>query len=176
MEALALQSPIDATAAESVPLTDVARAAAGDALAFEAVYRTHLPRVHSLLAVLDEPTPQMRRLRALLTDERGRYPSRRTWERRLAAIPDTLPAQIGLLGRALVWLLDPWRDCGRAAAIDSTVLRARGGVWANNAACRTPSAAIEHTNELRMIRTSEPWSPRTLEPENEHAGLEHSEC
>src|SRR5438093_11300378 len=62
-----------------------------------------LPRVHSLLAVLDEPTPEMRRLRALLTDERGRYPSRRTWERRLAAIP--------------------------AAAIDSTVLAARGGVW-----------------------------------------------
>jgi hypothetical protein len=46
-----------------------------------------LPRVHSLLAVLDEPTPEMRRLRALLTDERGRFPSRRTWERRLAAVP-----------------------------------------------------------------------------------------
>jgi RNA polymerase sigma-70 factor (ECF subfamily) len=49
LEALALQSPIDARAAESVPLTDVARAAAGDARAFEAVYRAHLPRVHSLV-------------------------------------------------------------------------------------------------------------------------------
>ena len=49
MEALALQSPIEVTPAEDVPLTDVARAAAGDARAFEAVYRTHLPRVHSLV-------------------------------------------------------------------------------------------------------------------------------
>jgi RNA polymerase sigma-70 factor (ECF subfamily) len=49
LEALALQSPIEAPAAKSVPMTDVARAAAGDAVAFEAVYRTHLPRVHSLV-------------------------------------------------------------------------------------------------------------------------------
>jgi RNA polymerase sigma-70 factor (ECF subfamily) len=50
LEALALQSPIETvSAAEDVPLTDVARAAAGDARAFEAVYRTHLPRVHSLV-------------------------------------------------------------------------------------------------------------------------------
>src|SRR4051794_13910515 len=59
-----------------------------------------LPTVHLLLAVLDEPTPEMQRLRALLT-EQGRYPTRRTWERRLRAIPATLPAQIGWLGRAL---------------------------------------------------------------------------
>src|SRR6186997_293399 len=30
-------------------MTDVARAAAGDAVAFEALYRIHLPRVHSLV-------------------------------------------------------------------------------------------------------------------------------
>jgi hypothetical protein len=88
----------------------------------------HLAKVGTLLSVLEQDTPEMRALRALLT-EGGRYPSRRTWERRLAAIPETLPAQIGLFGRCLVWLLDPWRDCGRAAAIDSTVLRALGGVW-----------------------------------------------
>jgi hypothetical protein len=87
-----------------------------------------LPRVGTLLAVLEQDTPEMRELRALLTED-GRFPSRRTWERRLAAIPETLPAQVGLLGRALVWLVNPWRDCGRAAAIDSTVLRALGGVW-----------------------------------------------
>src|SRR5579872_2246589 len=51
----------------------------------------HLPKVGSLLAVLDAPTPEMRRLRALLT-ESGRYPARRTFERRLKVIPDTLPA------------------------------------------------------------------------------------
>lgn len=88
----------------------------------------HLPKVHSLLAVLDEPTPEMRGLRALLIAN-GRYPSRRTWERRLAAIPDTLPTQIACLGYHLLVLLDPWRDCGRAVAIDSTPLRALGGVW-----------------------------------------------
>jgi len=88
----------------------------------------HLATVHLLLAVLAEPTPEMVRLRALLT-EGGRFPCRRTWERRLATIPATLPAQIGCLGRELVRLIEPWSDCGRAAAIDSTVLRAAGGVW-----------------------------------------------
>jgi hypothetical protein len=88
-----------------------------------------LPRVGTLLAVLDQPTVDMRRLRGLLTDERGRFPSRRTWERRLARVPHTLPAQVCCLGHHLVALVDPWAACGRAAAIDSTVLRARGGVW-----------------------------------------------
>jgi len=88
----------------------------------------HLHRVHELLSVLEQPTPEMQSLRALLT-ENGCYPSRRTWERRLKAIPMTLPAQIGCLGRTLVALIQPWACCGRAAAIDSTVLRANGGVW-----------------------------------------------
>src|SRR4051812_32836685 len=88
----------------------------------------HLPRVHTLLAVLDQPTPEMRRLRALLTEE-GRYPSRRTWERRLRTMPERLPAQIGCLGRYLVEMLTPWGDGSPLAAMDSTVLRAQGGVW-----------------------------------------------
>jgi len=88
----------------------------------------HLSKVHTLLAVLEEPTPEMRYLRALLT-EQGRFPSRRTWERRLRRMPETLPAQIGCLGRHLVGLLCPWATSGRAVAIDSTVLRACGGVW-----------------------------------------------
>jgi hypothetical protein len=45
------------------------------------------------------------------------------------ALPGTLPARIGCLGRYLVGLIDPWADGGRAVAIDSTVLHARGGVW-----------------------------------------------
>ena len=88
----------------------------------------HLAKVGTLLAVLEEPTPEMQCLRALLT-EGGRSPSRRTWERRLRAIPDTLPGQVACLGRYLVAVLDPWAVCGRAVAIDSTVLRAAGGVW-----------------------------------------------
>jgi hypothetical protein len=88
----------------------------------------HLHTVHELLAVLAQPTAEMRLLRHVLSVQ-GRFPTRRTWERRLKAIPPTLPAQIGCLGRYLVCLLDPWQTCGRAVAIDSTILRARGGQW-----------------------------------------------
>lgn len=86
----------------------------------------HLHTVHELLAVLNEP--EMLEVHARFMVE-GRFPSRRTWERRLAVLPATLPAQIGCLGRSLVALLQPWATSGRAVAIDSTVLRANGGVW-----------------------------------------------
>jgi Transposase DDE domain len=88
----------------------------------------HLHTVHELLSVLEQPTAEMQLLRSELHTD-ARYPTRRTWERRLKALPESLPAQIGCLGRALVELIVPWASCGRAAAIDSTVLRARGGVW-----------------------------------------------
>jgi hypothetical protein len=87
-----------------------------------------LATVHALLAVLEQPTPEMRRLRELLTED-GRFPARRTWERRLGALPTALPGRIACLGAYLLDLLDPWHDCGRAVAVDSTPLRARGGVW-----------------------------------------------
>jgi hypothetical protein len=47
----------------------------------------------------------------------------------LVAIPDTLPRQIACLGNFLLNLLGLWAKVACAAAIDSTVLRARGGVW-----------------------------------------------
>jgi hypothetical protein len=98
------------------------------ALVIMIVRRLH--KVGELLAVLEEPTPQIRSLRELLGEEGGgRFPSRRTFERRLRALPETLPARIGCLGRHLVALIEPWARCGRAVALDSTVLRARGGVW-----------------------------------------------
>ena len=97
------------------------------ALVVMIVRRLH--KVGELLAVLEEPTPEMRSLRELLSGADGRFPCRRTFERRLRALPETLPERIGLLGRHLVGLLKPWAKTGRAAAIDSTVLRARGGVW-----------------------------------------------
>ncbi len=40
-----------------------------------------------------------------------------------------MPAQIACLGAALLGRLDPFRVHGRAAAVDSTTLAARGGVW-----------------------------------------------
>src|SRR5581483_11289912 len=67
----------------------------------------HLHRPGDLLAVLEEPTAEMFAVRALL-QERACTPSRRTWERRLARLPDTLPGQIACLGCSLVTLLHPW--------------------------------------------------------------------
>ena len=88
----------------------------------------HLSTVHALLAILEQPTPEMQHLRFLLTED-GHYPCRRTFERRLNALPATLPAQVACLGRHLVELIQPFATCGRAAALDSTILHARGGVW-----------------------------------------------
>jgi DDE family transposase len=88
----------------------------------------HLHRPGELLAVLDESTPEMLEIRSLLS-EHGCAPCRRTGERRLGRLPETLPAQIRCLGHCLVEQLHPWAECGRAVAIDSTVLQARGGVW-----------------------------------------------
>ena len=97
------------------------------ALVIMIIRRLH--KVHELLSVLEQPTTEMLTLRALLV-EKGRYPTRRTFERRLAALPEALPAQIGCLGRHLVALIQPWATCGRAVAMDSTVLRAKdGAVW-----------------------------------------------
>lgn len=82
----------------------------------------------ALLAFLSQSDPVASHLRTLLT-ENGRCPCRRTWERRLQALPNTLPGLIGCLGRQLRGLLNPWQDQGPGAAVDSTGLRAHGGVW-----------------------------------------------
>jgi hypothetical protein len=54
------------------------------ALVIMIVRRLH--KVGELLAVLEEPTPEMRMVRELL-EEGGRFPARRTFERRLKALP-----------------------------------------------------------------------------------------
>ena len=87
----------------------------------------HLHHVHELRSRLAQPNVEMCRLRELLC-EQGRFPTRRTWERQMSVIPESLPAQIGCLGRHLLDLIQPWESLGRAVAIDSTALRARGGV------------------------------------------------
>lgn len=96
------------------------------ALLIMIVRRLH--KVGELLAVLDEPSQEMQTVRKLLC-EKGRFPSRRTFERRLKTLPESLPDQIASLGKHLVVLLEPWARSGRAVALDSTVLRARGGEW-----------------------------------------------
>ncbi len=82
----------------------------------------------ALLAVLSQPEPVASHLRTLLT-ENGRCPCRRPWERRWQALPNTLPGLMGCLGRQLIGVLNPWQDQGPGAAVDSTGLRAHGGVW-----------------------------------------------
>ncbi len=47
----------------------------------------------------------------------------------MKVLPDSLPRQIGRLGRHLVEVLRPWESRGRAVALDSTLLQAKGGVW-----------------------------------------------
>src|SRR5215210_2439450 len=61
------------------------------ALVIMIVRRLH--KVGELLAVLEEPTPEMRMVRELLGQE-GHFPSRRTFERRLKALPQRLPEQL----------------------------------------------------------------------------------
>ncbi len=112
------------------------------ALVIMIVRRLH--KVGELLAVLNEPTPEMRVVRELLHEE-GCFPSRRTFERRLKALPETLPEQIWCLGCHLVGLLRPWENTGRAVALDSTPLRAKGGVWhkKDKEAGKVPHTAID---------------------------------
>ena len=83
---------------------------------------------YALLALLDQDDAVAVRLRPLLC-EQGRLPSRRTWERRLAVLPTSLPGMIGDCGRHLVAVLPPWAIHGRAGAVDSTPLATGGGVW-----------------------------------------------
>jgi hypothetical protein len=83
---------------------------------------------YALLTFLDQDDAVAVQLRPLLR-EHGRFPSRRTWERRLAILPQSLPGMIGYGGRHLVALVKPWATHGRAVACDSTPLATGGGVW-----------------------------------------------
>jgi Transposase DDE domain len=83
---------------------------------------------YALLAFLDQDDPLPQQWRPLLY-EPGRFPTRRTWERRLAGLPQSLPSLIGCVGRHWVGVLHPWACHGRAAAVDRTPLKTSGGVW-----------------------------------------------
>jgi len=112
----------------------------------------HLHRPHELLSVLEQPTAEMQKLRRLMVVN-GRYPSPRTWERRLKALPDSLPAQISCLAHYLVALLCPWASWGRAVAVDSTTLRAKGGVWhkiGTKVRCRIPRLTPRQVGPSRV--------------------------
>lgn len=86
-------------------------------------------KVYEFLTTIHEPTPEMQALRQHLTQE-DRMPTRRTFERRLSSLTDHLPDIIARIGAFLVVLLSVWRECGRAVAMDSTVMHAKdNAVW-----------------------------------------------
>lgn len=58
------------------------------------------------LAFLQQDDPVVTQLRPLLP-EHGRFPTRRTWERRLAMFPAALPGLIRRLGRHWVGFFNP---------------------------------------------------------------------
>lgn len=81
-----------------------------------------------MLAFLDQEEPLPQQLRPLLY-EQGRFPSGRTWERRLDGLPQSWPELVGYCGRHLVVRMNPWTTHGRAVAFDSTPLETGGVVW-----------------------------------------------
>src|SRR4029450_8239902 len=87
-----------------------------------------LDTAYAWLTFLEQDDTVARQLRPHLY-EPGRFPTRRTWERRLTALPQHLPGLIGCFGRHLVALLTPWTAHGRAAAVDSTAWNTSGGGW-----------------------------------------------
>ena len=105
---------------------------------------------YALLTFLDQEDPVAQQVRGLL-QEHGRLPTRRTWERRLAALPQYLPGLVGCVGRHLVTLLTPWASYGRAVAVDSTPLKTSGGVWHKKP---REAGEIPHTS----IDTEAGWS------------------
>src|SRR5688500_14844112 len=82
---------------------------------------------YALLAFPEQDDAVAKQLPPLLP-EQGRFPSRRTWERRLAQLPQSLPGLIGYGGRYLVVVLQTWAMHGRAVVVDSTSLATGGGV------------------------------------------------
>jgi hypothetical protein len=105
---------------------------------------------YAFLTFLDQDDPLPQQLRPLLS-EQGRFPTRRTWERRLVILPERLPGVIGCVGRFLVRLLQPWSMQGRAVAVDSTPLETGGGVWHKK---HREQGVIPHTS----IDTEAGWS------------------
>lgn len=86
----------------------------------------HLPTVHALLVVLEQPDMAAVRAALLGGEQGGSWPTRRTFERRRKALPAHLPAQIAALGTYLLGELAPWAAGSRAVAIDSTPAAASG--------------------------------------------------
>jgi hypothetical protein len=98
---------------------------------------------YALLTFLEQEDAVARQLRPLLTAH-DRVPTRRTWERRLTALPSHLPGLMGCFGRHLVNVFSPWAHHGRAVVV--------GSVWIPLAAELT--AAHTADNEVAPLRVA----------------------
>jgi len=78
----------------------------------------HIRSGYALWRFLAQPVPEAVMLRQALFHG-GPMPSRRTIERRLAALPTALEAEIAVLGQLLLERLQVWAKEAAAAAIDS---------------------------------------------------------
>ena len=105
---------------------------------------------YALLSFLEQDDEVSKELKQLL-HENGSFPTRRTLERRLKALPESLPGLIGYFGRHLAGLLNVWAERGRAVAVDSTALKTCGGVWHKK---HKEKGEIPHTS----IDTEAGWS------------------
>ena len=143
-----------------------------------------LYRVHEVYSVLCQPSAEILLVRAHLFPQT--FPSRRTFERRLTRLPQTLEATIPLMGELLLELWQPWAKCARAAAGDSTCLHASGAHWnkKDREAGIVPNTTIDtdahwtcsgwhgwvYGYKLHLISTiADVWIPlaATLRPANE---------
>lgn len=79
----------------------------------------HLYTVYAGLTFLNQADPLAQQLRPRLYVH-GRFPMRRSWACRLAALTPRLPGSIGGLGRHLVAVPTPWARQPLAPAADST--------------------------------------------------------
>ena len=66
---------------------------------------------YSLLAFLEQADWVAQQLKVRLHED-GKFPSRRTWERRLVHLPNSLPELLGYPGRHLVSVLKAWAEGG----------------------------------------------------------------
>lgn len=99
-----------------------------DGLLLKALVIMIVRRIHRVLrASCGARRTHPRDARLARTAHRERSLPEEAYLREEVALParDTLPARIGVLGRHLVTLLQPWARTGRAVALDSTVLFAK---------------------------------------------------
>jgi hypothetical protein len=87
-----------------------------------------LSTAYALLYFLEQDDPVAQRIRPLLR-EHGRFPTRRTWERRFCDPASTVTRHDRVSGPSSGRVAAAWAVQGHAAAVDSPPLRANGGVW-----------------------------------------------